>query len=240
MVERVGSRRGVVLVVEDDEAVRRMVERHLARAGFSVRTARTETEGLREAPGADVVIIDLGLAEGDGAALCDRLRDDPATAAVPVIVLTARDDLAAKLRLFGAGADDYITKPFEPLELLARIDATARRIGTRRGWRRIGPLAISEGGDVILHGTALTLTAAERELMTQLADAFPGTASHGSLRRGAWRRSDASSANVIEVVVARIRKKIDLAGGGVEIRAVRGAGYVMRMAVQERTERTRQ
>lgn len=208
------------------------------RAGFTVRTASSEDAGVRASPGADVVIVDLGLTEGDGAALCDRLRDDAATAAVPIIVLTARDDLATKLRLFGSGADDYITKPFEPLELIARIEATLRRMAARGAWRQLGPLAVGEGGDVTLHGVALPLTAAERELMSQLADAFPGTASHESLRRGAWRRSDASSPNVVEVVVARIRKKIELAGGGVEIRAVRGAGYVMRITDHERIERT--
>ena len=216
-----------------------MIERHLTRSGFTVRTASTERDALRQSAGADVIIVDLGLREGDGAALCDQLRDDNASASVPIIVLTARDDLATKLRLFAAGADDYLTKPFEPLELIARIDATTRRSAQRGEWRRLGPLAISEGGDVTLNGTALQLTASERELMSRLAAAFPGAASHESLRHGAWRRSDTSSANVIEVVVARIRKKIVAAGGGVEIRAIRGAGYVLRITPQDH-ERTGQ
>ncbi len=228
-----GQARGVALVVEDDEAVRRMVERHLARAGFAVRLASTERDALRQAHAADVIILDLGLTEGDGASVCDHLRDDPATSAVPIIVLTARDDLATKLRLFGSGADDYLTKPFEPLELIARIDATARRSAQSGDWRRFGPLTISSDGDVSINAKALPLTAAERELMSRLVAAYPGAASHESLRHGAWRRSDTSSANVIEVVVARIRKKIAAAGGGVEIQAIRGAGYVMRISGQD-------
>ena len=222
--------RGVVLVVEDDDGIRRMIDRHLTRSGFTVLTASTEQDAFAQASGADVAIVDLGLSEGDGVVLCDRLRDDVGTAALPVIVLTARDDLATKLRLFAAGVDDYITKPFEPLELIARIDATVRRSAHRTEWRRIGSLAISEEGDATLRGTTIPLTAAERELMSRLAAAFPGAASHESLRHGTWRRSDASSANVIEVIVARLRKKLASAGGGVEIRAVRGAGYVMRIA----------
>ena len=203
-----------------------MIERHLTRSGFTVRTASTEDGAMLLADGADVAIIDLGLSEGDGAALCDRLRDEAATAAVPIIVLTARDDLASKLRLFAAGADDYITKPFEPLELIARIDATARR-SAQGDWTRIGPLAISASGDATVQGTVIRLTAAERELMRHLATAFPGAASHESLRHGAWRRSESSSTNVIEVIVARLRKKLIEAGAGVDIRAIRGAGYVM-------------
>jgi DNA-binding response OmpR family regulator len=229
--------RGTALLVEDDDAVRRMVDRHLTRAGFTVRVAGTDRDALREAPGSDVIILDLGLTEGDGAVVCDLLRDDPATADVPIIVLTARDDLATKLRLFASGADDYVTKPFEPLELIARIDAATRRSALPGEWRRLGPLAINGNGDATLNDQVLPFTAAERDLMSRLTDAFPGTASHESLRHGAWRRSDTASANVIEVVVARIRKKIAAAGGGVEIRAVRGAGYVMRIGTQDR-ERT--
>jgi DNA-binding response OmpR family regulator len=229
------QRSRVALVVEDDEDVRRMLERHLTRAGFGVRAAAGERDALRLADGADVVIVDLGLAEGSGATLCERLRDGRATAGLPIIVLTARDDLETKLRLFGAGADDYITKPFEPLELIARIDATARRAGTKRGWSHIGPLAVSDGGDVTLHGTALPLTAAERGLMSVLASSYPGAAPHEAMRRGTWRRSDASSDNVIEVVIGRIRKKLAVAGGGVEVRSVRRAGYVLQLSRSEGT-----
>ncbi|MHB8630919.1 MAG: response regulator transcription factor [Candidatus Limnocylindria bacterium] len=218
------------LVVEDDEGVRRMLERHLSRAGFVVRLASGEGDALRLAEGADIAIVDLGLAQGTGAALCERIRDGRTTSTMPLLVLTARDDLETKLRLFAAGADDYLTKPFEPLELLARIDATGRRAAARPEWRRIGPLEVSEGGDAVINGTPLALTAAEREVVSRLAGSYPGAASHESLRRGPWRRSAASSDNVIEVVVGRIRKKLAAAGGGVEIRVVRGAGYVLRIA----------
>jgi DNA-binding response OmpR family regulator len=230
---RTSGRRRVALIVEDDEGVRKTLERHLARAGFTVRAATGERDGLRLAAGADVAIVDLGLAQGSGAALCESLRDARATATMPIIVLSAREDLETKLRLFSAGADDYVTKPFEPLELLARIDAVARRTAPRSVMRRIGPLEVSDTGDVLLNGDALVLTAAERDVMSRLATSFPGAASHENLRRGSWRRSDASSDNVIEVVIARIRKKLVAAGGGVEVRSIRRAGYVIRITPRE-------
>jgi DNA-binding response OmpR family regulator len=224
----------IALIVEDDESVRRMLERHLARAGFTVRSASGERDGLRLAAGADVAIVDLGLAQGSGVALCERIRDASTTVPIPIIVLSARDDLETKLELFSAGADDYVTKPFEPLELLARIDASARRSAARPVWRAIGPLEVSDDGDVILNGATLVLTAAERDLMSRLARSYPGAASHDSLRSGPWRRSDVSSDNVIEVVIARIRKKLAAAGGGVELHSVRRAGYVIRVTRSER------
>ena len=223
----------IALLVEDDESVRRMLERHLERAGYAVRVATGEQEALRLADGADVAIVDLGLAQGTGAAVCERIRDGRATSTMPVLVLTARDDLETKLRLFAAGADDYVTKPFEPLELLARIEATGRRTGARTEWRRIGPLEVSEAGDAVLNGAPLSLTAAERDVVSRLAESYPGAASHESLRRGPWRRSGASSDNVVEVVVGRIRKKLAAAGGGIEVHSVRRAGYVFRIARKE-------
>jgi DNA-binding response OmpR family regulator len=218
------------LLVDADDGVRRRLERQLDRGGFRVRAAVGERDALALAAGADVVVTELILADGGGASLCERLRDGRATAGLAIIIVTTRDDLETKLRLFGAGADDYVVKPFEPLELIARIDAIGRRAGAKGDWRRIGPLQVSDGGDVTLHGGPLSLTAAERGLMSVLASAYPGAAPHETLRRGAWRRSDASSDNVIEVVIGRIRKKVAAAGGGVELRSVRRAGYVIRLA----------
>jgi DNA-binding response OmpR family regulator len=225
------------LVVEDDLAVQRMLERHLVRAGYRVRGVTGARAALAVAGDVDVAVVDLALAEGSGDALCEQLRAGPATASLPLIVLTARDDLATKLRLFAAGADDYLTKPFEPLELLARLEAHGRRAGPARGWRRIGPLEVSAAGDALLRGAPLTLTAAEREILAHLAAQHPGAAAHEALRRGAWRRSDQSTDNVIEVIVARIRKKLAAAGGGVEIHAVRGAGYVLKLSRPEEEAR---
>jgi DNA-binding response OmpR family regulator len=231
------ERSRVALIVGDDDGVRKVLEPHLVRAGFTVRAANGERDGLRLAEGADVAIVELALAQGSGEVLCGRIRNARRTAALPIIVLSARDDLASKLRLFSAGADDYIAQPFEPLELLARIDAIARRSGARSEWRRIGPLEVSGGGDVILNGETLVLTAAERDLMGRLAASYPGAASHESLRSGPWRRSDASSDNVIEVVIGRIRKKLTAAGGGIELHAVRRAGYVIRISRSDRNGR---
>lgn len=218
------------LIVEDDDAVRRMVERHLVRAAFAVRSAAGECEAIRLADGTDVAIVDLGLLDGSGLSLCERLREGPLTDAMPIVVLTARDDLETKLRLFAAGADDYLTKPFEPLELLARIEAAIRRADPKQAWRRIGPLAVHPAGDAVLRGSPIPLTAAERAVLGGLAARFPATVAQAELRSGAWARSGVTSDNVVEVVVGRIRRKLAAAGGGVEVQAVRRAGYVLRIS----------
>ena len=228
VVQSVAQQR-TALVVEDDDTVRRMVERHLTRAGYVVRTASGEDEAVRCADGVDVAIVDLGLGQGSGTGVCERLRDDAATAELPIVVLTARDDLPTKLRLFAAGADDYVTKPFEPLELLARLEVVSRRARSALAWTRIGPLAVSADGDASLDGTVLALTAAERDLMAAFARHWPGTTPRAALRRGSSHRSPETSDNVIEVLVGRLRKKLAAAGGGVEVHVVRGAGYVLRL-----------
>src|SRR5712691_9166648 len=118
-----------VLVVEDEPDIRDLLSFHLAREGFEVRTAGTGLQGLREvkAKHPDLVVLDLMLPELNGLEVCRRLRQDPDTASIPVIMLTAKGDEADRVVGLEIGADDYVTKPFSPKELVARVRAVLRR-----------------------------------------------------------------------------------------------------------------
>jgi len=219
-----------VLVVEDDPAVSTMLRRHLGRAGFVVHDAATVADAVRRASetAPSIVILDLGLADGEGAEVCRRIREMPAIGDVPILVLTARDDVNTKVMLFALGADDYVVKPCEPVELVARLHALLRRRSDARVVRRIGPLRVALAtGDAWIDDRQLELTTGERSVLVQLARSYPALTPRGALDSVPWRKNDATS-NVTEVLVGRLRQKIGAAGGGVEIRAVRRAGYVLR------------
>src|SRR5882672_8554148 len=118
-----------VLVVEDEPDIRRLVVLHLERDGFRCRTAANGPDALREVKAAvpDLVILDLMLPELDGLEVCRRLRRDAGTAAVPIIMLTAKSDEVDRVVGLEIGADDYVAKPFSPKELVARVRAVLRR-----------------------------------------------------------------------------------------------------------------
>src|SRR3989442_6689672 len=118
-----------VLVVEDEPDIRRLIVLHLERDGFRCRTASTGPEALREARAVvpDLVVLDLMLPELDGLEVCRQLRRDASTAAVPIIMLTAKSDEVDRVVGLEIGADDYVSKPFSPKELVARVRAVLRR-----------------------------------------------------------------------------------------------------------------
>ncbi len=218
------------LVVEDDPAVSAMLRRHLVRDGFVVHETATVADAVRRAgeTSPSIVILDLGLADGDGAEVCRRIREMPANGDVPILVLSARDDTATKVMLFALGVEDYVVKPCEPVELLARVRALLRRGGDPRVVRRIGPLRVALAtGDAWIDDRQLDLTTGERSVLVQLARAYPSLTPRAALDHVPWRQSEVTS-NVTEVLIGRLRQKIGSAGGGVEIRAVRRAGYVLR------------
>ena len=223
-------RQDIALVVEDEPGVAAMLRRHLSRAGFVVCEAASVADAYRRAsetsPG--IVILDLGLSDGDGAEVCKRIREMPAIGHVPILVLTARSEVTTKVMLFALGADDYVVKPCEPVELIARVRALLRRRPDQRVTRRVGPLRVALAtGDAWVDAQQLELTSGERSLIVQLAKAYPALTPRATLDRLPWREGEVSS-NVTEVLIGRLRQKIGAAGGGVEIRAVRRAGYVLR------------
>lgn len=218
------------LLVEDDLALAASLRRHLERAGFLVDHVSTEHDAIRRATETvpDVVLLDLTLRVGHGSAVCRQIRSSDLLGDVPILVLSGRAEIGSKAELFALGADDYLVKPFDPAELILRVDALRRRRGAARETRRIGPLAVSIAtGDAWIGGRPLELTAGERRIISELARSWPALASHEALLRAPWREDLRMSTNVLEVLVGRLRRKIAAAGGGVLVRSVRRSGYVL-------------
>lgn len=219
------------LLVEDDPQVAATLRSHLTRAGFVVHEARTERDAVRrvEEIAPDVVIVDLALEDGGGVGACRRIRELASVGDVPLLVLSPQQDVTTKIALFELGADDIVATTCDPSELLARVRAILRRGADRRTVRRIGPLRITLAtGDAWLAERQLELTNGERAVLIELARAYPGLTARTALDRRPHQEHDVTS-NVTEVLVARLRRKIAAAGGGIEINAVRRSGYVLRL-----------
>lgn len=218
------------LLVEDEPEFAATLRRQLTRAGFVVYEAHGEREAVRRAEeiAPDVVIVDLLLVEGSGIDACRRIRELATVGDVPMLVLSAHEDVTMKVALFELGVDDFVVKPCDPAELVARVRARLRRGSDRRAVRRIGPLRVAlSTGDAWLAERQLDLTNGERAVLVELARAHPGLTARTALDRRPDHEHEVSS-NVTEVLVARLRRKIAAAGGGVEIHAVRRSGYVLR------------
>jgi DNA-binding response OmpR family regulator len=221
---------GTALLVEDDPQVAARLRRNLTQAGFVVYEAHGEGEAVRRAEEVvpDVVILDFELGDGGAADACRRIRELATVGDVPLLVLSPEQDVTTKVAVFELGADDIVASTCDPSELLARIRAIVRRGTDRRTVRRIGPLRIALAtGDAWIAERQLELTNGERAVLIELARAYPGLTARTALDRRPEGDHMVSS-NVTEVLVARLRRKIAAAGGGVEIHAVRRSGYVLR------------
>jgi|SRR5438309_634406 len=217
-----------VLVVKDDPSMSSLAPRRLRHAGFVVHEAQSADEGIRLASDTwpDVVILDMLVDKGPATIVCERLRDSPETADLPILALAARDNVATRVGLLELGCDDCLAKPYETDELIARVHMLLRRRPDGRLVRRIGSLRVQlASGDAWIGARVLELTAGERAILSTLARAYPSVAHRAALDRLPWRAADDVSSNVTEVLVARLRQKLAAAGGGVEIRTVRRTGY---------------
>lgn len=220
-----------VLVVEDDEGIAEGLRAHLRQHGDAVDVAdgiASAWSALRAEP-FDIVLLDLGLADGDGIQLLERLRraagsalPDPHT---PVLIMTARDEVASRIASLDLGADDYVTKPFDPGELAARMRALRRRAeGRARPTIRCGDLEIDPGArSVLRRGEPVDLSAREFGVLLALAEVRPRVLSRVQLEQRLYNFESALESNAIEVHVHHLRRKL---GDGV-IRTLRGVGYFM-------------
>jgi len=212
-----------VLVVEDDRDVARQVAVTLGRAGYVVDVAHDGEEGhfLGDTEPYDAVVLDLGLPGIDGLAVLERWRAEGRT--MPVLVLTARDTWRDTVRGLRSGADDYISKPFELEELLARIEALIRRAsGHARPVLECGPVKLDTStGRVTLHGNLVELTALELRMLSYLMHHQGEVISKTRLTEHLYGQDFDRDSNVIEVLVNRLRKKL----GRDLISTHRGLGY---------------
>ena len=223
-----------ILVAEDERDVAELIRYTLAREGFEVVVATNGVDALREARESrpDLVLLDLMLPQVNGWELCRRLKQDPVTRALPVIMLTARAEEADKVLGFELGADDYVTKPFSTRELVARVRAVVRRsrppeTEERRHRIRVGDLVVDrQRFEVTVGGRPVPLTPKEFELLATLA-AEPGRVfGRDVLLDLVWGRDGFVEPRTVDVHLARLRAKFlaaRLPEPGIE--TVRGVGY---------------
>ena len=218
-----------VLVVEDDAGIAKGLTSHLQQLGHVVDVAggvQSAWSALCSEP-FDLVLLDLGLPDGDGSEVLQRLRDAPSSAAsdpdTPVLIMTARDGIDARIAGLDLGANDYVTKPFDPGELAARMRALRRRSsGRARALIRAGELSIDPATHVVQRcGLTVELSAREFALLLALAEVRPRVLSRLQLEARLYDWARIVDSNAIEVHIHHLRKKL----GAQVIRTLRGVGY---------------
>ena len=230
-----------VLVIEDDPGIAAVVAYQLTRAGYRVETVASGMDGLesllREIP--DLVVLDRMLPGLSGDELLRLVRRDPATRTVPVLVLTAKRERADRIEGLEMGADDYLTKPFSPRELVLRVDAILRRarangLAPVREGRilRSGELRVNLGSmRVTLADAEIQVTPTEFRLLTTLLEKRGRTLSREQILREAWRADSEAARRIntrtVDMHVRRLRTKLGPAGAWIE--TVRGFGYRLRI-----------
>jgi DNA-binding response OmpR family regulator len=219
-----------VLIVEDAPEAAELATALLRGAGFDTSTAGTGQAAmeLARAHQPDVILLDLGLPDADGTDLCRSLRE---FSDAYIVMLTSRDEEVDKVLGLKLGADDYVTKPYSPRELLARVEALLRRprVGADAAdaERRIGELlVIPEAHQVLVDGEEVPLTRIEFAILDALTERPDRVLSRESLRERVWGADWYSGDHVVDVHMANLRKKIDRNGTN-HIRTVRGVGYRM-------------
>ena len=227
--------RARVLVVDDEEPLARLVAEYLTRAGFDVGLAPDGLTAvqLARATEPDVVVLDLGLPGLDGIEVCRQLRT---FTDCYVIMLTARTDEVDKLIGLSVGADDYLTKPFSPRELVARVQVMLRRPrvpapagGAAGDLLRFGPLVLDVAGrEVHLDGDPVDLTRTEFDLLATLASRPKVVFTRRQLIDAVWGATWVGDEHLVDVHIGHLRRKLgDDAAGARFVRTVRGVGYRM-------------
>jgi two-component system response regulator PhoP len=216
-----------LLLVEDDPNLSRSLAAQLEQAGYTVEKSVDGREGLyyaREYP-VDLAIVDLGLPSMSGVELIKQLRADGKE--YPILVLTARDRWQDKVEALKLGADDYVVKPFNVEELLARVDALLRRAG---GWAQselvCGPITLdTRTQEVKVNGAKLELTSFEYKLLEYLMLHAGEVLSKTQITEALYSEDFERDSNVIEVFIGRLRRKLDPDNSYKPIETLRGRGY---------------
>lgn len=218
----------LIVVVEDDEATRAMLTAAFKEGGHAVYASATlkEAEEFFAHTRPDLIIMDRGLPDGDGISLGSRIKKDPALRGVPLLMLTGKAELSDKVLGLRLGADDYLAKPFEMEELLARADALVRR-GQGRPSSRVacGGIVVDEASRrVLVNGDEVALGNREYSLLKALIEKAGMLLSRELLLATVWGGSG-QDMKIVDVTVMNLRRKLGPAG--CRIVAVRGAGYML-------------
>ena len=218
-----------VLVVEDDRDIADVLRRSLRMEGYDVRLAGDGEAALIESSvfEPDAVVLDLGLPKLDGVEVCRRLRED---GDVPILMLTARDGVDDRVGGLDSGADDYLVKPFERAELLARLRALLRRRPPRgSAFLVAGDLRLNPDTREVLRGEReIELTGREFELLEHLMRNERLVVSRQTLLDEVWDYHPYAETNTIDVFVSNLRRKLEAGGEPRVLHTVRGSGYVLR------------
>jgi two-component system, OmpR family, response regulator MprA len=220
---------GRVLVVEDDEEIADVLRRSLRNEGYEVRAVGDGVAALDAAAGffPDLVVLDLGLPGMDGIEVCRRLRAD---GDVPILILTARSETGDRVGGLDSGADDYLVKPFERAELLARIRALLRRRPPRGSASlQVGDLSLNPDTREVRRGEReIELTNREFELLEYLMHNERLVVSRERLLDEVWGYDPTAATNTIDVFISNLRRKIEAGEESRLLHTKRGAGYVLK------------
>lgn len=218
-----------ILVIEDDPAVQTLIKAILEKQNHDVAITGTVASAKEEADkgNSDTVILDLGLPDGDGFELCQDFREQGISA--PILILSGESDTDVKVKCLNAGADDYVTKPFEGSELIARLNAIARRSSSDNG------SSIVTGGELIVNkinrtcaidGNVVQLTNNELDLLVYLMEREGTIISPYKLQEDIWDINHHTPSNFINVYISYLRKKIRKHSEHKYIKTVRSEGFV--------------
>ena len=220
-----------ILVIEDEPDIRKNLEYNLGREGFkvfSVASLNDAEEKLQNNNDFSLLILDLMLPDGSGLDLCKKIKSDPKTENIPIIILTAKDDEVDKVVGFELGADDYVTKPFSVRELILRIKAILKRGQKKEDVveveRQFGDLIIDvESHEVYVNNNQIDLTALEFRLLRQLVDRRGRVQSRDQLLEDVWGYSVEVTTRTVDTHIKRLREKLGPMGKYVQ--TIRGVGY---------------
>jgi DNA-binding response OmpR family regulator len=217
-----------VLVVEDEADVVDLLRYNLNRAGFDVLIARDGWEGLEQARRhrPDVIVLDLMMPKLDGYEVCRQLKADEELAETPVLMLTAKGETSERVKGLELGADDYVSKPFSPRELVLRVQALQRRAqaSARPEEMEIGPFQVDKGSfEVRMDGKRLDLTTTEFKLLTLLIERRGKTQSRETLLQDVWGYNNVIDTRTVDTHMRRLREK--LGDHSARIETIRGEGY---------------
>ncbi|HBU84115.1 response regulator transcription factor [Paenibacillus sp. UMB7766-LJ446] len=225
--------RSTILIVDDDEKIVSMLRRGLAFEGYDVQTASNGAEGLSKLMDKepDIVVLDVMMPQIDGFEVCRRLRE--AGSKVPVLMLTAKDEVQSRVIGLDTGADDYLVKPFALEELLARVRALLRRkadmVDTPDNRLMYEDIILdNDSREVLRDGQRLELTAKEFELLNLFMQNPKRVLSRDLIMDKIWGYDYSGESNVLEVYIAMLRQKTEEYGGKRLIQTIRGAGYILR------------
>ena len=218
--------KGLVLVVEDEPAIAELQRMYLTREGYGVHVARDGAEGLAAARRLKpvAIVLDVGLPTMDGTEVCKALREEGDW--VPVLFVTARDDEVDRILGLELGADDYLTKPFSPRELVSRVRAVLRRTQghVAQPPLTLGPVRLDlETREVTVDGADVQLTVTEFDLLAALLRKPGRVLSRDQLLSQVWGYEAAAGTRTVDVHVGQVRQKLGAAGD--LIRTIRGVGY---------------